>query len=889
MAEQRIGRYRLVRKILAGDKALGAPELWQAEDAGDRYYIKIWRRREDESNAIRAMWNREVRGLMRLHGYPGAGELFVRLRGLEVNAAEYYAVLDGGRRMLLSDVLQNRTQFPWLLNLIEVGRRRILWEGLLRLAEALTILHGEGTLHRSLSPASVFVGPDGQADFRLSGFEWSLRLAGLEGAASKVVRIDSPQAPELDRNEVEYSTGTDWFDYGLVAAELFGAPVRVSKSRVIARSAVERLSTLRSRERELILSLLEENEQERLSNSDSITQAIRNIIRELSIATTGSGRELVIAIRLSPELDLQRVVQTVSQGSAPANDPTVQRDWIKHDLRGDVRVTARTSPFTHFVLRGEKLEYRVRQWTVDGLNTWDIGFCESIEAVPRVTVEDQVFSLGERKLDIQLYPHVRRSYRSIRDRSAQWDKIFPFRVGKATLQPYLRDVHDVFRITQQLDTVLTIAQICPVRLIDVERTTNDTTVKVTPLEEPERTRLAQYLGFQSPAEQLRDWFDLGAEVVTADDDDDPKTDRYSFLENRTIGNDGSTTNWRFVKAEPNRAGPIYWFRAQGVWPMRNNRLYLARNHGGTLTQIRRRHRAIEDLRSHEGLLRLIADPQDVSHSGTDPFPNGRTKIRIDCTKRRALESIWKVQPSFAIQGPPGTGKTTLIKAFADGLFTADRSAQVLITAHSHHTVDDVRKKLADLFNQKGPSRPILIRLGSEEATDHDIAPVTAALIGELSKSKLAEGAPDYLRSRITSAIVHTGEGTTDGDAEVRSMQVLVQDAANLTFSTSNSAELAALATRGRRFDWSIIEEAGKAHGFDMAIALQESHRLLLLGDHNQLPPFNARIFKDLLGDALRVKKAIQTGAQFAPGLIDASIADDEDSKPSDGDIVRRRL
>ena len=114
--------------------------------------------------------------------------------------------------------------------------------------------------------------------------------------------------------------------------------------------------------------------------------------------------------------------------------------------------------------------------------------------------------------------------------------------------------------------------------------------------------------------------------------------------------------------------------------------------------------------------------------------------------------------------------------------------------------------------------------------------------------------------------------------DVRTMEILVQDAANLTFATSNSAELADQSDRGRRFDWSIVEEAGKAHGFDVALALQASHRLLLLGDHKQLPPYNARVFQDLLGDPLRVRKAIQAGARFAPGLIDVSIVDEEEDR-----------
>jgi hypothetical protein len=132
-------------------------------------------------------------------------------------------------------------------------------------------------------------------------------------------------------------------------------------------------------------------------------------------------------------------------------------------------------------------------------------------------------------------------------------------------------------------------------------------------------------------------------------------------------------------------------------------------------------------------------------------------------------------------------------------------------------------KLAKLFTgQTGPERPILLRLGANDETEHDVAPVTAALIARLNDSQLVQTAPDYLKSRISAAVAPTGGGVSEASVEVRTMQSLVQDAANLTFSTSNSAELADLASRGRRFDWSIIEEAGKAHGFDMAIALQES-------------------------------------------------------------------
>lgn len=878
MPETYIERYQLNRRISEGKPNTGAPDLWVASDAGDVFYLKAWPRPPDEGHAIRAMWNREIRGLMRLQGYPGANEIFIRLRDMGITTSHYFVVLEGGRRMLLSEVLTKRNQFSWLQGLAEIGRRRPLWEGLLRIAQALSILHREGTLHRSLSPTSIFVNPDGQGEFRLSGFEWSLRLSGLGGASAKVMRESyGLKAPELDREEGEYSTGTDWFDFGMLAAELFGAPVRASFDRAAFRSAIKKLSTIRSKEKDLILGLIEEDPQTRHSNGEAILQAIRDIARDLSAASAGSGRKLVLALRLSDAL--RQTIQKVSQQTASAADLLKQRDWVKHDLRGDVRVVARGGPSPHYVLKGEKLEYRVRQWAVQSSSTWEIGYCESIEANPRAAADDQYFTLGERQLDIILYSEVHKSHKLIRDRAAPWDRVFAFRREKARLEPHLREVHDFFRVTQGLDTALTIAQICPVKVLDTRRTSSDTTVDVTPFDEPDRTKLARYLSLQSPADQIKEWFGLGVDAISADDDEDPTSDRYSFLDQRTIGYDSTGVTWRFVRATQAKSGPVYTFRTQAPVSLKEGKLYLARNHGGTLKQIRRRHKAIEEMRHHEDLLRLVAGPKEASRRSSEHLPSGTVKIELDPSKMMALERLWDTHPSFALQGPPGTGKTTLIQAFSDRLFTADSSAQILITAHSHHTVDDVRNKLAKLFAKwKIADRPIILRLGANDETPHDVGPVTDNILQLLSSSELASKSPDFMRDRIALAVAGAKGAEAEGD--VRTMQSIVQDAANVTLSTSNSAELADLASRGRRFDWSVIEEAGKAHGFDMAIALQESHRLLLIGDHHQLPPYNARLYKDLLSSPLAVQRALQTGEGFASGLIDSSLTDEEDGLPS---------
>jgi hypothetical protein len=112
MVNRTVGRYRLVKRILQGNQRRGDPELWQAQDLGDLYYIKVWRRLGDDKNDIRALWNREVRSLMRLQSYPGASEIFARLHDLSSDATQYYVVIDGGRRLLLSQILDTRRLYP---------------------------------------------------------------------------------------------------------------------------------------------------------------------------------------------------------------------------------------------------------------------------------------------------------------------------------------------------------------------------------------------------------------------------------------------------------------------------------------------------------------------------------------------------------------------------------------------------------------------------------------------------------------------------------------------------------------------------------------------------------------------------------------------------------
>ena len=66
------------------------------------------------------------------------------------------------------------------------------------------------------------------------------------------------------------------------------------------------------------------------------------------------------------------------------------------------------------------------------------------------------------------------------------------------------------------------------------------------------------------------------------------------------------------------------------------------------------------------------------------------------------------------------------------------------------------------------------------------------------------------------------------------LEGLILRAANVVFATTNSAEIERLIDERGQFDWSIVEEAGKATGSELISPLLLSHRRLMIGDHKQV-------------------------------------------------------
>src|SRR5690606_13073538 len=114
----------------------------------------------------------------------------------------------------------------------------------------------------------------GEADFRLSGFEWSLRLSSVMPRTRNRGRAtDRVRAPELERANAQFSFATDWFDFGLLAAETLAAidvRARGTKSLERVREDIVLNSNLSIREKDLLQNLLAIEADDRLREGTSV-------------------------------------------------------------------------------------------------------------------------------------------------------------------------------------------------------------------------------------------------------------------------------------------------------------------------------------------------------------------------------------------------------------------------------------------------------------------------------------------------------------------------------------------------------------------------------------------------------------------------------------------
>ena len=206
---------------------------------------------------------------------------------------------------------------------------------------------------------------------------------------------------------------------------------------------------------------------------------------------------------------------------------------------------------------------------------------------------------------------------------------------------------------------------------------------------------------------------------------------------------------------------------------------------------------------------------------------------LNPTQERAVNEVLRAKDVAIVHGPPGTGKTTtLVEAIYE---TLRREPQVLVCAQSNMAVDWISEKLVD----RGLN---VLRIGNPVRVDDKMLAFTY--------ERRFEAHPDYstlwairkAMRELRSQRRHSGESFHQKMSRLRSrateLEIRIQSdlfgQARVIASTLVGADSRLLA--GLKVHTLFIDEAAQALEAASWIPIRRASRVVLAGDHCQLPP-----------------------------------------------------
>lgn len=234
----------------------------------------------------------------------------------------------------------------------------------------------------------------------------------------------------------------------------------------------------------------------------------------------------------------------------------------------------------------------------------------------------------------------------------------------------------------------------------------------------------------------------------------------------------------------------------------------------------------------------LADLRDLFH-GPQPLSWFQFQpVRfpwLNPSQEAAVNRVLHAKDVAIVHGPPGTGKTTtLVEAIYE---TLHRENQVLVCAQGNMAVDWISEKLVD----RGVS---VLRIGNPTRVNDKMLSFTYErrfeahpdypqlwIIRKAVRELYARGRKGAEREAVRQKINSLKDRATE--LEIRIHAALFGEARVIACTLAGSANRL---LAGQKFGTLFIDEAAQALEAACWIAIRKADRVVLAGDHQQLPP-----------------------------------------------------
>lgn len=322
--------------------------------------------------------------------------------------------------------------------------------------------------------------------------------------------------------------------------------------------------------------------------------------------------------------------------------------------------------------------------------------------------------------------------------------------------------------------------------------------------------------------------------------DDRKHEIVVRLENvRSVGGKKNTKWRRFFRAAeditlrtarrerpPLRAQGKRFEAGQLVIEMSRGQLVTPRHlelvHRGEEARLEREELALKDFCAGKAvnprLPHLLLNPAIAECQSTVPVERLYQKLEPPEEVKALLGRILGAPDVFALQGPPGTGKTTIITEVILHELERNPNARILVTSQGRDAVRNVFERLNELKSSTD------IELPTRFLTYQDDR--------QLKVSPDFQEWVERTRRRITDPLLSEWQQNVIHDSTRREYL----QATNVFGATLLRLPTLLRQVEDKEFDLVVVDEAARATLPELLVAVLRGRRVLLVGDHKQLPP-----------------------------------------------------